>query len=185
MARAVQVRRGNVIKWRDALWKVLDTQQTFIGKKGAYIQMRLQHLEDGHIEQNRFSSSDDVEKAFLETRRLEYLYRDDQHFVFMDPETGEQVHMNEEFLGDMVNYLSYNTVVEVQFHEGRPVNVDMPPSVVLEVTHTEPAVRGDTATAVTKPAEVETGLVVKVPGHVTTGDRIKVDTRTGEFLGRD
>lgn len=184
MARAVRIKTGNVVRWRDELWKVLETQQTSVGKKGAYIQMKLQNLDDGHIETNRFASSDEVEKAFLESRRMEYLYEDGVGYVFMDPETGEQIHIGGDLLGDATRYLAYNTEVTVQFYEDRPINVELPPSVTLEVTGTEPAVRGDTATGVTKPAEVETGLVVKVPGHIKTGEKIQVDTRTGEFLGR-
>ncbi len=184
MPRAVQIKRGNVIKWRDRLWRVVDIQQTFIGKKGAYQQMKLQNLDDGHIETERFSSGENVEKAFLETRRMQYLYQDGAGYVFMDPSSGDQIHISGGLLEGVLPYLAYNAEAEVQLHEGRPVSVELPASAVLEVVKTEPAVRGDTATTVTKPAEVETGLVVKVPGHVKTGDRIQVDTRTGEFLGR-
>jgi len=184
VARAVRIKTGNVIRWRDELWKVLQTQQTFVGKKGAYIQIKLQNLDDGHIETNRFASSDQVEKVFLEERRMEYLYEDGVGYVFMDPETGEQTHIEQDLLGEATDYLAYNTDVQIQFHEGRPIGVELPPSVTLEVTKTEPAVRGDTATSVTKPAEVETGLVVKVPGHIKKGENIQVNTRTGEFLGR-
>jgi len=182
--KAVQIKRGNVIKWRDALWRVTEVQQTFTGKRGAYYQMRLQHLEDGHVETERFAADQEVEKAFLEARQMEYLYPDVGSYVFMDPKTGEQIHVGEALLTDVLPYLAYNAEVSVQLHEGRPVAVELPTSVVLEVTETEPAVRGDTATAVTKPAEVETGLVVRVPGYIKNGDRIQVDTRTGEFLGR-
>lgn len=182
--RAVQIKRGNVIKWRDQLWKVVDTQQTFIGKKGAYFQMKLQNMGDGHVETERFASDQELEKAFLETRRMEYLYQDGTNYVFMDPRTGDQMDINERVLSDALPYLAYNAEAEVQLHEGRPLSVELPASVVLEVTHTEPAVRGDTATTVTKPAQVQTGLTVRVPGHIKIGDRIQVDTRTGEFLGR-
>lgn len=184
MPRAVQIKRGNVIKWRDALWKVMSVQQTFTGKRGAYFQMKLQNLSDGHVETERFSSDQDVERAFVESRRMEYLYQDGSSYVFMNPESGDQIHIPDDLLKDALPYLAYNAGVEVQFHAARPVSVELPASVVLEVTKTDPAVRGDTATTVTKPAEMETGLVVKVPGHIKTGDRIQVDTRTGQFLGR-
>jgi len=184
VARAGQIKRGHVIEWRGRLWKVTDTQQTFIGKRGAYIQMKLQSLDDGHVETERFSSDQEVSKAFLESVRMQYLYQDGTSYIFMDPATGDQVPIGEELLSDQLPYLAYNTEVQVQFHEGKAVSVELPASVVLEVTHTEPAVRGDTATAVTKPAQTETGLTVRVPGHIKTGDRIQVDTRTGEFLGR-
>jgi elongation factor P len=184
LPRATQIKKGNVIKWRDQLWRVVAVQQTFTGKHGAYYQMKLQSLEDGHVETQRFGASDEVEKAFMEARRMQYLYQDGATYVFMDPDTGEQVHLGEGLLEEALPYLAYNADVQVQCHEGRPVAIEMPTSVALEVTRTEPAVRGDTATAVTKPAELETGLVVKVPGHIKTGDRIQVDTRTGDFLGR-
>jgi len=184
VARAVQIRKGHVIKWRGELWKVTDTQQVFFGKRGAYHQMKLQNVNDGHVEQNRFASDEEVEKAFLETRKMEFLYQDGDSYVFMDPGNGEQVHIAEDVVKDQLPYISYNAQVDVSFHEGRALSVELPASVVLEVTHTEPAVKGDTATSVTKPAELETGLTVKVPGHVKIGDKVQVDTRTGEFLGR-
>jgi elongation factor P len=184
VAKAVQIKKGNVIQWREQLWRVNDVQQTFTGKRGAYYQMKLQSLADGHVEVQRFSSDDSVEKAFLEPRKMQYLYQDGSSYVFMDPGTGEQVHVGADVLADVLPYLAYNAELELQLHEGRAVTVTIPTSVVLEVVKTDPAVRGDTATGVTKPAEVETGLVVKVPGHVKTGDRIQVDTRTGDFMGR-
>ncbi len=184
VVRAGQIKRGNVIKWRDQLWKVVDTQQTFVGKKGAYFQMKLQSMDGGRTVTERFNSGQQVEKAFLETRRVQYLYQDGSSYVFMDPGTGDQIHIPEDALGEALPYLAYNAQVEVRLHEGKTVSVELPASVVLEVTRTEPAVRGDTAATVTKPAEVETGLSVKVPGHIKVGDRIQVDTRTGQFLGR-
>jgi len=184
MPRAVSIKKGNVIKWRGQLWRVVDTQQTFTGKHGAYYNMKLQNLDDGHVESNRFSSDEEVEKAFVEARRMEYLYHDGVSYVFMDPATGEQTAVPQDLLADGPPYLTYNAEVELQFHEGRPVAVELPSSVVLEVVQADPAVKGDTATGVTKMVEVETGLKVKVPGHVKQGDRIQVDTRTGEFLGR-
>jgi len=182
--RATAVKRGNVIEFRGALWKVLDTQHTSIGKRGGYVQVKMQRLEDGHIETERFSSATDMKKAFLESRKLQYLYNDGKSYIFMDPDSGEQYSLEHHKVSDALPYLGYNTEAEISFYEGEPVAVQLAASVVLEVASTDPAVRGDTVSAVTKPAELETGLVVKVPGHVNTGDRIKVDTRTGEFLGR-
>jgi len=181
---AVKIKIGNVVEFGGALWKVLDTQQTFTGKHGAYMQLKMKRLSDGHTETRRFSSSDNLERAFLEARTMEYLYADGTHYVFMDPDTGDQITVDGDDLRHVIPYLSYNARVNATFHEGHPIEVQLPASVVLEVTHTEPAVRGDTATTVTKPAQLETGLQVRVPGHVKTGDKVKVDTRTGEFLGR-
>lgn len=181
---AGSVRNGNVIEIDNDLWMVLDTQQTFVGKKGAYVQIKMKNLDNGHIETQRFSTSDKIEKAFVETRHMTYLYEDTAGHVFMNPETGEQVTISRDMLEDVLPYLAYNAEVEVEFYEDRAITVELPPSVELEVTSTEPAVRGNTATNVTKPAEVETGLTVKVPGHIKEGEVIEVDTRTGEFLGR-
>ena len=181
---AGDAKKGNVIEYENQLWVVLDTQVTYVGKKGAYTQIKMKNLEDNHIETQRFSTSDRIEKAFVETRRMTYLYEDTAGYVFMDPETGQQTHLDEGLLEDVLPYLAYNAEVEVEFYEDKPVGVDIPANVVLEVTKTEPAVKGDTATSVTKPAEVETGLTVQVPGHIKEGEKIKVDTRSGEFLGR-
>lgn len=184
MARASQIRRGYVIKWRERLWRVTEVQQTFVGKRGAYYQMKLTNLDDGHLEMQRFSSDEELEKAFLEGRQMQYLYKDVSGYIFMEPKTGDQIHIGEDVLADVLPYLTYNAEAQVMLYEGRPVSVELPSSVILEVMKTDPAVRGDTATTVYKQAEVDTGLVVKVPGHIKTGDKIQVDTRTGEFLGR-
>jgi len=184
LIRATEIKKGFVIEFKDALWEVLDTQPTRTGKGGGYVQVKMRHLEDGHVETHRLSSSETVEKAFLHTRRLQYLYNDGSDYVFMDAATGEQYAVGEDRIRDALPYLAYNVEAEINFHQGRAVSIELPPSVVLEVTQTEPAVRGDTVSAVTKPAQLETGLTVKVPAHIATGDRIRVDTRTGEFLGR-
>ncbi len=184
IVEAGSVRNGNVIVVDEKLWLVLDTQQTFVGKKGAYVQIKMKNVDNGHIETNRFSTSDKVEKAFVESKRMTYLYEDTAGHVFMDPDTGQQVTISRDKLEDVLPYLAYNAEVDVDFYEDRPIKIELPPSVELEVTDTEPAVRGNTATNVTKPAEVETGLSVKVPGHINEGETIEVDTRTGEFLGR-
>ncbi|MFW5915205.1 MAG: elongation factor P [Planctomycetota bacterium] len=181
---AGSVRQGNVIKLDEDLWLVRDTREAHVGKKGAYTQIKMQNLRDNHTETKRFSTSDRVETAYVETKWMTYLYEDTAGHVFMEPETGQQVMIDREKLEDVLPYLAYNAEVEVDLHDGRPISVKLPTSVELEVTSTEPAVRGDTATNVTKPAEVETGCTVKVPGHIKEGEVIEVDTRTGEFLGR-
>jgi len=182
--RAVEIRKGHVIEFRGGLWLVLDTQVTYVGKRGAYVQVKMRNLQDQHIETQRFSSSETVEKAFVESRQMVYLYQDGRDYVFMDPSSGEQLAIGEEMLEGIASYLAYNCEVAVELCDGRPVRVQLPASVVLEVTRAEPAVRGDTATGVTKPVELETGLVIKVPGYIQQGEKVRVDTRTGEFLGR-
>jgi elongation factor P len=184
VARASHIKKGDLIRWHDDLWKVLGNEQVFSGKRGAYHQLKLQSVTDSHVEQNRFSSTDNLEEVSLEVRNMEYLYQDGSSYVFMDPQNGEQLHIAEGVVRDALPYLSYNTRIDIFFHEDKPVSIELPSTVVLEVVQTEPAMKGGTITAVTKPAELETGLVVKVPGHVKTGDKVQVDTRTGEFMGR-
>ena len=181
---AGSVRNGNVIEYEDELWVVLDTQQTFVGKKGAYVQIKMKSLEDGHIGTQRFSTSDKVEKAYVESKRMTYLYEDTAGHVFMHPETGEQVTIGRDMLEDVLPYLAYNAEVEVEFHGDRALTVELPPSVVLEVTNTEPAVKGDTATNVTKPAYLENGYEIQVPLFLNEGDIVRIDTRTGEYSER-
>jgi len=163
VARASQIRKGSVIKWKDKLWRVTDVQQTFVGKRGAYYQMKLTNLDDGHLELQRFSSDEEIEKAFLESHAMQYLYKEGPTYVFMDPKAGEQINVDEAMLSDILPYLTYNGEVQVFLYEGKAVSVEVPASVTLQVVKTEPAVRGDTATTVNKPAELETGLVIKVP----------------------
>lgn len=182
--RAGEIRKGNVLDHKDSLWLALDTQITYSGKRGAYVQVKLQNLMDQHIETVRFSTADNVKKEFLESRTMSYLYRSDTGYVFMEEATGEQIELPEDRVAEVAPYMGYNAEVEINFCKGQAVSIELPSSVVLEVTKTEPAIRGDTATSVTKPAEVETGLTVKVPGHIQQGEMIKVDTRTGQFLGR-
>ncbi len=185
MIQAGEVRKGNIIEYKDSLWRVVDVQEAFVGKRGKYAQIKMKNLDDGHIETQRFATSDKLEKAYVETKKLTFLYEDTGGYVFMNPETGEQFHVDQELFGDMKNYLAYNMELAVDFHRGRAVGVQMPTSVVLEVTKADPAIKGDTATSVTRPVELETGVMVKVPGHISAGERVKVDTRTGEFLGRE
>ncbi|MFP4026268.1 MAG: elongation factor P [Candidatus Brocadiia bacterium] len=184
MIEAGNIKNGNVIEYEGSLWVVLDTQVTYVGKKGAYSQIKMKNLDDKHIETERFSTSDKLKKAFLESRRMTYLYEDTAGYVFMDPDTGEQTTLDRDMMEGLVQYLPYNAEVQVEFYEDRAISIELPPNVELEVTDTDPAIKGDTATSVTKPATVETGLTVKVPGHIKQGEKIRVDTRSGEFLGR-
>lgn len=182
---AGEVRKGHIIEFNDSLWRVLDTEEAFVGKRGKYTQVKMKNLDDGHINTQRFSTSDRVEKAFVDTKRLTFLYEDIGGYVFMDPETGRQSHVDQDLFGELRDFLTYNMEVDIDFYQDKPVGVQMPASVVLEVTKAEPAVKGNTATSVTKPAELETGVTIKVPGHISKGDKVKVDTRTREFLGRE
>jgi elongation factor P len=134
--------------------------------------------------EHRFSSEDKVEKAVLEQHEMEYLYDDGEYFYFMNTETFEQLHLMKDLLGDATNYLIPQLKVSVEFYEGKPMSVDLPPTVDMTVVETEPGLRGATVSNVTKPAKTETGLVVQVPAFITEGEKIRVNTSEGTYQER-
>ena len=181
---ASQMKVGNVIKFEDDLWIVVETQHVKLSKGGGAMQTKLKNLTRGDHITYRFRSSDKVEPAFLEKRDCEYLYPEGEGFVFMDLENFEQYVLHQELVGDQMKFLRHNARVNVTFYEGKPITVALPSSVELTITETEPGVRGDTVSNVFKPATLETGLVVKVPNHIKVDDVVKISTETGEFLER-
>jgi elongation factor P len=134
--------------------------------------------------ENRFSSEDKVEKAIMDEQEMEYLYDDGEYYYFMNTETYEQMHLMKDLLGDAVNYLIPQLKVSVEFYEGKPISVEMPPTVDMLVVETEPGMRGATVSNVTKPAKMETGLVVQVPSFITEGEKIRVNTAEGTYQER-
>jgi len=179
-----QVKRGQVIIIDGQLQQIVDMVHQKPGKGPAYYQTKMKSLEKGTVLIKRFQGTDEVEFAYLDTRKMEYLYRDGNMLCFMDSETYDQQMVEVGDVGDAVNYLGHNMAVKVVSHEGRVLSVELPSAVVLEVTETEPGVKGDTVSNVFKPAKLETGLEIKVPLFVQQGGKVKVDTRTGEFLER-
>ena len=184
MINATELRKGMVIQQDDGLFVVTDTQHITPGNKRGILQAKIKHLKDGHTIQRRFRSTDRVEQAYLESKKFEYLYEEKSAFVFMDTETYEQLRLDADVVGEEIPYIALNSQVQITFHDGAPVSIDLPSSVVLEVKQTDPGAKGNTVTNVYKPATLETGLVVKVPLHIVIGNRIKVDTRSGEFVER-
>jgi elongation factor P len=181
---ANDIKKGMMIKLDGELYMVVDFHHLTPGNKPAMIQAKLKSMRVGNVIQNRFRSTERVEDVYLDHRDMEYLYNDGDMYCLMDSETMEQLFIPKEVLGDTVNYMPHNCQVRVTFYEGRPVSAELPASVVLEVKETDPGVKGDTVTNVFKPATLETGVVIKVPLFINPGDRIKVDTRSGEFLSR-
>jgi len=181
---ATQVKKGKVIKHEGELFVVLNTVHLTPGNKRGMIQIEMRSLDSGTKINNRFRSTDKIEDAFIETRHLEYTYQDGDHYVFMDQETWEELHFEADTVADSMPYLKHNTKVKVNFHLDRPVGIDLPTTVDLEVTETQPGSRGDTVTNVQKPATLETGLTIKVPLFIEQGEMVRVDTRTGEFVER-
>lgn len=177
-------RRGLPIIVDDQPYYVVEYQHFKMGRGGANIRTKLRHIKTGAVVEKVFGSNDTFKPPDLENRRMQYLYENTGEVTFMDAQTYEQISVPVDSLGDAKFYLLENQEYQVLFLDGQAISVDLPASVTLEVTKTEPAVRGDTVSNVTKPATVQTGYVVKVPPFVKEGDKIKIDTRTGEYLSR-
>jgi len=181
---ATDLRKGFIIDVQGELYAVVDFEHVTPGKGQAVMQTKLRHVKAGHHVNKRFRSNEKVEQVFLETREMEYLYQQGDQFCFMDTKTYEQTILGAEIVEEALPFMRHNETVRVVFHENRPIAVNIPAAVVLEVTGTEPGAKGDSVTNVFKAATLETGLTVKVPRFIQRGERVKVDTRTGEFLER-
>ena len=181
---ATQIRRGMVIVFDGDPCKVLDFRHHTPGNLRAMVQTKLKNLRTGVTFEHRFRSADTVERAMLEEHEMEYLYDDGEYFYFMDTESFEQIHLTRDQLGDTVNYLIPQLHVNVEFYEGRPISVEPPPSVTMTVVETEPGLKGATVSNVTKPAKMDTGLMVQVPPFINQGEKIRVSTADGSYLER-
>ncbi len=181
---ASQIRRGNVIMHDGEPCRVVETQHVKPGKGPAYMQSKLRNILNGVIFEYRFRSADTVEKADMNTRELQFLYHDGQHHYFMDKESFEQFPIGDKALGDEGKWLIPNMDVQVEFLDGKPLGIQLPRILELEVVETEPGVRGDTRTSVTKPATLENGAVVQVPAFVDKGQVIRVDPSEGTYIER-
>ncbi|UTW54980.1 elongation factor P [Kordiimonas sp. SCSIO 12610] len=178
------IRPGNVIEHKGGLWRAVKTQHTQPGKGGAYLQVELKNLRDGSKLNERFRSSEKVERARLEQKDYQYLYQEGDMYNFMDQDTYEQISISEEDIGEDAVFLQDGMQVQIEFHEETPLGVSLPEKVTLEVTETEPVVKGQTASSSYKPALLENGLRVGVPPFVNAGDRIVVSTSEREYVSR-
>jgi len=182
--KASQVRRGNAIEFKNELYRVTDSVHVTPGKGPAMMQIKMKRISDGTNAEHRFRPEEYVEKATLITKEFQYLYQGGGHYTFMDLQTYEQLQLDEETLGDATNFLLPETIVQIQFNQGQSVGIELPPSVEMKVTQTEPTLRGATATGSYKPATLETGFVTQVPPFIETGEIIRIDTRDGTDLDR-
>jgi elongation factor P len=173
MLAATQLRPGMVIKFNNELHSVFSMTHRTPG-----------NLRTGSMTEHRFSSEDKVEKAQLDEHEMEYLYDDGEYYYFMNTENYEQMHLTKELLGDATDYLIPQLKVTVEFYEGKPISVDLPATVDMTVVETEPGLKGSTVSNVTKPAKMETGLVVQVPPFITEGEKIRVNTSEGTYQER-
>ncbi len=184
MISANNFRQGTVISLDGQLYSVVGFSRVKPGKGGAYIKTKLKRLSDGSILDRTFRAEEKVEDVRLDQKSMQFLYRDGELLYLMDNETYEQQPLTVQQLGDAVKFLAEGASIKVEFHEDKPIGVELPPSVELEVVSTDPGVRGDTATGGSKPAKFTTGYVAQVPLFIETGDVIRIDTRTGEYLER-
>jgi elongation factor P len=184
MPSANDLRKGMAIRYNTDVVVVLDMQHRTPGNLRAFVQATVRSLKTGKSAVVRFSSTEPIEQVMMNTRKLEYSYKDQTGIHFMDPETYETVTLSEEFVGDAANYLTENLPVTLMEVEDKPAELELPPAVDLKVTEAPPGVKGDTASNVTKPAKLETGLEVAVPLFIGEGEIVRIDTRTGKYLGR-
>ena len=184
MASTADIRNGVVLNIDGQLWNVVEPQHVKPGKGGAFVRTTLKNVLSGKVVDKTFNAGTKVETATVDKRTMQYLYQDGEDFVFMDLDTFDQITVPAGTVGENANYLLPEAEATVATHEGVPLYIELPTSVFLEVTYTEPGLQGDRSTGGTKPATVETGATVNVPLFITTGEKIKVDTRDGRYLGR-
>jgi elongation factor P len=182
--QATRMKKGMLIKVGADLFRVLELQHVTPGNLRGFVRVKFRNIRNGALSDQKLRSEDNVERAVLDERAMQYMYRDGDSFHFMDTGSYEQLHISEEALGDAVNYIVPDAVINVEFYGTEPVGIELPPTVDLTVDDTAPGIKGATASAQVKPARLETGLVVQVPPFVNTGDKVRVSTETGEYLSR-
>jgi elongation factor P len=178
-------RSGVTIELDGSVWRVIEFLHVKPGKGSAFVRTKLKNAQSGNVVERTFRAGETVPQAILEKRTMQHTYKEGDQYVFMDMETFEEKHLAESQIGSGVKYLTEEMEVNIIFWNDRVLEVELPTSVVLEVTQTDPGVKGDTATGGTKPAIVETGAQVMVPLFISIGERIKIDTRTDTYLGRE
>jgi elongation factor P len=184
MATTNDLKNGMVLNLDGELWSVVEFQHVKPGKGGAFVRTTLKNVLTGKVVDKTFNAGTKVDTATVDRRTMQYLYDDGDDLIFMDLGTYDQIHVNRSTVGDAANWLLPEAEATVATHEGTPLYVELPASVVVEITYTEPGLQGDRSSGGTKPATVETGATVQVPLFVSNGEKIKVDTRDGRYLGR-
>ena len=182
--QANDLRPGMVIKHNGELFSIHKAEHRTPGNLRAFVQARMRNLRTGAISDNRFRSTDEIERAMLDETEMQYLYADGESYVFMNTENYEQLHLHKDVIGDRAQYLIPDVLLKVEFYEGQPIDIQLPPTVDLKVVETEPGLKSASATNVLKPAKLETGLIVGVPAFINEGEVIRVDTAQGAYLER-
>lgn len=184
MATTNDLKNGMTLNLDGQLWTVQEFQHVKPGKGGAFVRTKLKNVLSGKVVDKTFNAGTKVDVANVDKREMQYLYREGEDFVFMDTETYDQPHIPGATVGDAADFLLPEQNAVIAFNDDTPLYIELPAAVVLEVTETEPGLQGDRSTGGTKPATVETGAVIQVPLFITPGEKIKVDTRSGDYLGR-
>lgn len=182
--QATRMRKGMLIKFDNGLFRILELHHITPGNKRGHVLCKMRDIRTGRLNDNKFRAEDDVERAVLDEHEMQFLYREGDLFYFMNTESYEQVHLSAEVLGDNALYILPDALIKVEFYNDEPVGIELPVTVDLKVTDTVPGIKGATASAQIKPATLQTGLVVNVPSFINEGDIVRVNTETGEYLGR-
>ena len=184
MVTAGDFKKGLTVEWDGGIWTIVDFQHVKPGKGAAFVRTKIKNIITGAVVERSFNPTDKMPKAIIETKVMQYLYNDGDLYYFMDNETFEQLALPKEQVEDSIPFMKENTEATIRFYKGAPFSVEAPTFVDLEVIHTEPGFKGDTASNTTKPATVETGFTLQVPLFIEIGDKLHIDTRTGEYLNR-
>ena len=184
MATTTDIKNGAVLKIDGNLWSVVEFQHVKPGKGGAFVRTKLRNITSGKVVDRTFNAGAKIETATVDRSDYQYLYQDGEDYVFMDMKTYDQINVPATVVGDAANYMLESQTATIAMNEGNPLYIELPASVVLEITYTEPGLQGDRSTGGTKPATVETGYEIQVPLFLETGTKIKGDTRTGDYLSR-
>lgn len=178
-------RSGVTIELDGSVWRVVEFLHVKPGKGSAFVRTKLKNVQTGSVVERTFRAGETVPQATIEKRTMQHTYKDGEQYVFMDMESFEEAHLTPQQMGERVKYVKEGMEVNILFWDGQVLEVELPTSVILEVTEADPGVKGDTATGGSKPAIVETGAQVMVPLFISVGERIKIDTRDGSYLGRE
>jgi elongation factor P len=184
MASTADIKNGVVLNMDGQLWTVIDFQHVKPGKGGAFVRTKVKNVMSGKVVDRTFNAGAKIETEVVDRADYQYLYADGENYVFMDVDNYDQITVTAQQVGDAVNFMLENQNVTIALHNGNPLYVELPASVVLEITYTEPGLQGDRSTGGTKPATVETGYQIQVPLFVEQGTKVKVDTRDGSYIGR-
>ncbi|MDO4251917.1 MAG: elongation factor P [Rothia sp. (in: high G+C Gram-positive bacteria)] len=184
MATTNDIKNGTVLKIDGQLWSVIEFQHVKPGKGGAFVRTKLRNVTSSKVVDRTFNAGAKVETATVDRSDYQYLYQDGDDYIFMDTKTYDQINVPAAVVGDAAHFMLESNLATIAMHEGEPLYIELPAAVVLEITYTEPGLQGDRSTGGTKPATLETGYEVQVPLFLEQGTKVKIDTRTGDYLGR-